>query len=713
MTSIISSVDIGHPQAQSRQRNGLAVDTSFFKHKESLLMTQHRSGFRLFVQTALIVFVLLAASGRTLAGHYRLTELANNGTGLFDGGQIFGRPVVNPYTGDVLFAGQDSVSRRSGIYVARAGSVTLVNADPIGIATRRVIEVNKNGIALAVDGNGQLYHTSLNATDEPRTFLPSYLDRGINASIDESDNIYYVGIPEGGQASPSVFAVKPDGTSTRVLDGRPMPDTVFTFFNWGFTGPKVADRGSQTFGPSLIVGQEFLVFIAAISELSVFNTPFAPTGFTTIDGISVVPPSISDFIFQADINPSGQAIYRIFDAPNHVTRVRAAQTWNVPVNNSIPFTTEFSPVTGPPASFDTTDGIAIAKDSSTYAVSADNSITSSWVGGSKSLVVNLGDFLNGRMIVGIEVSERNFVANGGSVAFRARMGDQTSSIVLADADPFGFPFTAKFFETAAQVCLACRLDFPAQLPAGLGVIDPFYVELSKRADTMAFFAPVGLMINSLIIPQLATDGHPAPDAHFTLHFNAPGAEGGSFPQAIDVRFNEPVSLTEIAPNGVTSFFLDSFSDQSDPSLIVGLKFSGDPSGQAVEALVGASELVSIDVRPDEVPVARTRRRGDNGDDRGQIPVAILANGGFNPLTEIDRSSLTFGHSGDEASLIGCRRSDTGDDGREGNRSQRKDLVCFFDPTKTGFIRGDGFGVLKGRTLDGTRIAGSDTVRVGH
>jgi len=71
---------------------------------------------------------------------------------------------------------------------------------------------------------------------------------------------------------------------------------------------------------------------------------------------------------------------------------------------------------------------------------------------------------------------------------------------------------------------------------------------------------------------------------------------------------------------------------------------------------------------------------------------------------VNRTSLTFGHSGDERSLLRTSIADV-------NGDQRPDIVCHFDTRKAAFLPGDVQGILKGLTVTGTPIRGSDSVRL--
>jgi hypothetical protein len=81
-----------------------------------------------------------------------------------------------------------------------------------------------------------------------------------------------------------------------------------------------------------------------------------------------------------------------------------------------------------------------------------------------------------------------------------------------------------------------------------------------------------------------------------------------------------------------------------------------------------------------------------------IPVAILSATNFYAPAEVDRTTVTFGATGDEASLRSCspKAKDVNGDGLN-------DLECTFyykNKTVSGFQCGDGEGILKGKTVSG-------------
>jgi hypothetical protein len=119
--------------------------------------------------------------------------------------------------------------------------------------------------------------------------------------------------------------------------------------------------------------------------------------------------------------------------------------------------------------------------------------------------------------------------------------------------------------------------------------------------------------------------------------------------------------------------------------------------------IGAFELVfqvGIDIKPGSFP------NSINPKSLGKIPVAILSSSTLDAPTMVDRTSLTFGRTGNEQSLAFCNLG-----GEDVNGDGLLDLVCHFNTPQTGFQAGDTAGVLKGKTVSNIPIKGSDSVRI--
>jgi hypothetical protein len=123
------------------------------------------------------------------------------------------------------------------------------------------------------------------------------------------------------------------------------------------------------------------------------------------------------------------------------------------------------------------------------------------------------------------------------------------------------------------------------------------------------------------------------------------------------------------------------------------------AGFPTDLFVGVLD-VTIDIKPGEDPNSIKPKS------KGTTPVAILSTGDFDAPAEVDRTSLTFGRTGNEQSLAFCKSADD-----DVNGDGHADLVCRFTTQATGLQRGDSEAILKGRTVGGTPIEGRDAVRV--
>jgi hypothetical protein len=110
--------------------------------------------------------------------------------------------------------------------------------------------------------------------------------------------------------------------------------------------------------------------------------------------------------------------------------------------------------------------------------------------------------------------------------------------------------------------------------------------------------------------------------------------------------------------------------------------------------------VSIEIKP--WPGTVMARINPNA--RVSIPVALLSAQDFNAM-EVDESSLTFGHSGDEKSLTKCLKR-----GYDVNRDGLVDKVCYFDNRASKFESTDDKGILKG-SIAGTPFEGNGMLKV--
>jgi hypothetical protein len=131
--------------------------------------------------------------------------------------------------------------------------------------------------------------------------------------------------------------------------------------------------------------------------------------------------------------------------------------------------------------------------------------------------------------------------------------------------------------------------------------------------------------------------------------------------------------------------------------------NGRSNGDYTLVISGVSSPVlhiNIDIKPGNGESAAPM----NPKAKGKIPVALLGSRDFSVM-DVDTASLTFGHTGDEASLSKCSgREDVNDDGT-------LDLICHFENQLAAFQPTDEEGILKGRLDDGRLFEGRGLLKV--
>jgi hypothetical protein len=228
--------------------------------------------------------------------------------------------------------------------------------------------------------------------------------------------------------------------------------------------------------------------------------------------------------------------------------------------------------------------------------------------------------------------------------------------------------------------------------------------------------PTGSTINSakLIMVLSNFEGTRAIEVH--------GYAGDGAVQLSDFALNGLVASVSVEPTGtqtltfdVTSFVVDlatngenfvGFNVREEPAntsnfIVMALALTGVP---VLSIEFSVEQIVGIDIKPGGVP------NSINRESMGTIPVAILSSptfdAPFDAPSDVDTTSLTFGRTGDETSLAFC-----GSTAEDVNGDGLLDVVCHFDTQTTGLLLGDTQGVLKGETVDGVPIKGTDSVRI--
>lgn len=126
------------------------------------------------------------------------------------------------------------------------------------------------------------------------------------------------------------------------------------------------------------------------------------------------------------------------------------------------------------------------------------------------------------------------------------------------------------------------------------------------------------------------------------------------------------------------------------------------SADNYEHVVIASQILQavIDIKPG------SRVNSINRGSEGKIPVAIISDANFNAVALVDRSTLTFGRTGDEQSLAFCNAG-----AEDVNSDGLPDVVCHFSTKLTGFQPEDESAILKGRTTAGASFTAKDSIRI--
>lgn len=226
-----------------------------------------------------------------------------------------------------------------------------------------------------------------------------------------------------------------------------------------------------------------------------------------------------------------------------------------------------------------------------------------------------------------------------------------SPVSLVVTDPAGFTISPTTSTVTHRESLR---EVPGQL---------YYVEDSERDDTV--IAPV-LKRGDYLVKVL-----PKPSATPTDFYTLTAQTAGS-----TVVLAEDILIRDIPANG----------------------YGINSNEKSVTSFIP----VVIEVNQQK----KRRERSDLDGDRRTVTVAVLSDKSFNASLNVERSSLTFGRTGDEQSLAFCKPhgEDTDDD-------DRPDLICYFYLEKTGFEIGDNKAILRGMTLDGHLIRGASEVRI--
>ncbi len=192
-------------------------------------------------------------------------------------------------------------------------------------------------------------------------------------------------------------------------------------------------------------------------------------------------------------------------------------------------------------------------------------------------------------------------------------------------------------------------------------------------DTPQGFQGIGTNFVNISLTPEPTYPFPSPGVTLVLPLSGPELLPVGF--AIPLYYVETVSGT-LQPMLDTAGF--PVIGYVDPGQLTAT-FAGISHFTIVVGLVPDVISVSIDIHPSE----SNDVNAVNSSSKGKIPVAILSTESFLATTEIDQTTITFGKTGDEASLSKCNGN-----GEDVNSDGILDLVCHFSTRLTGFAAGD-------------------------
>jgi hypothetical protein len=241
-------------------------------------------------------------------------------------------------------------------------------------------------------------------------------------------------------------------------------------------------------------------------------------------------------------------------------------------------------------------------------------------------------------------------------------------------------------------------DTEVEITAALAGSDPrgdvdFYLFRAKSGDVITVDIDggfTGFGVSGSVNTVLAIFGLGPDYKILRMNVNAIVDPGSVSP--FDARIEDFVApRTGTYVVGVSSsprFFLDGGTTMDSPFF---------DSGTYLLRITGVSPAVrqvAVEIKPGDNRITALNPRS-----RGKIPVAILGSQDFHALG-VDKSSLTFGSTGDERSLHRCNWH-----GKDVNGDGYVDLVCHFYTQRAKFKWTDEEGVLKGVSKDGEAFSG--------
>lgn len=140
-----------------------------------------------------------------------------------------------------------------------------------------------------------------------------------------------------------------------------------------------------------------------------------------------------------------------------------------------------------------------------------------------------------------------------------------------------------------------------------------------------------------------------------------------------------------------------FSNEVNVSPDLAAVSAYDPATKQIRQIVHGVRTVAIDIKPESDPAVV------NPNEHGKIWVAILSEDGLDAPQDVDQSTLTFGGTGSEQSLIDCRKQP-----RDVNGDGKNDLECRFDAQAAKLSAANPIGIARFQTKAGVFYEGQNS-----
>ena len=229
----------------------------------------------------------------------------------------------------------------------------------------------------------------------------------------------------------------------------------------------------------------------------------------------------------------------------------------------------------------------------------------------------------------------------------------------------------------------------------------YYTFSGKEGDVVTLDIDGGMGGVRNVDTELAVFG-PAP-GYATLRAN--GDMGATLDPGSTHRFDSAIVNFRLPATGLYTVGVSSFPRRfattgggTTSNSLSGSNANGDYT-LVISGVTPPLLQINIDIKPGNDSLAPI-----NPKSKGKIPVALLGSSEF-LVRDVDTSTLTFGHTGNEASLSKCHEAS------DVNGDVFPDMLCHFENQDAKFEFTDDEAILRGELEDGRRFEGRSWLKV--